>query len=166
MRSTKTLFFYFLAAASFIFFSSPVFSRQHFLTSKQSESIKDTFPSNDSTEAKVFEKPDVMASTDASLWIRYLQKGLRKIIEDAASSGVKNGSYRMDVQFIIEKDGSISNVKALSNPLRGPKKAVEKMKQEVEELIQSGPAWAAGEINGEKVRSYHTQPLTFMIAGN
>jgi hypothetical protein len=33
-----------------------------------------------------------------------------------------------------------------------------------EEVVRRGPRWSPGEQNGRKVRSYHTQPITFVVS--
>ena len=63
----------------------------------------------------------------------------------------------MEVRFVVEKDGSISDVKALNNPGYGLAGGAVK-------VVQSGPAWTAARQNGKRVRSWHTQPISFVIA--
>ncbi|HWI92135.1 MAG TPA: energy transducer TonB [Flavisolibacter sp.] len=105
---------------------------------------------------KVFAKMDTAATVDKTAWIRHIQIGLKDVIINAAKSGMENGKYTIHVRFIVEQDGSITNVEALDDPGFGTKKAVEK-------IVRTGPKWQAAQINGQKVRSYRTQPITFMI---
>jgi len=56
------------------------------------------------------------------------------------------------VEFIVEEDGSISNVKVLSG-------ISPEVDQEVIRVIKMMPNWKAGEINGNLVRSYYTLPV-------
>jgi protein TonB len=69
---------------------------------------------------------------------------------------MKAGTYVVNVRFLVEKDGSINDVHALNDPGYGLAKAAEK-------VLKTGPRWSPGEQNGRKVRSYHTQPITFVI---
>ena len=69
---------------------------------------------------------------------------------------MKAGQYIVNVRFLVERDGSISDVKALNDPGYGLGAASVK-------VVRTGPKWKAGEQNGRKVRSYQTQPLTFVI---
>jgi periplasmic protein TonB len=85
--------------------------------------------------------------------------GLRDVIFNAAKAGMKIGKYTIHVRFVVEKDGSITNVQALDDPGFGTKKSVEK-------IIRKGPKWRPAETAGQKVRSYRTQPVTFMILSN
>ena len=69
---------------------------------------------------------------------------------------MKDGMYTVQVRFLIEKDGSINDVQALNDPGFGLARAAEK-------VIKSGPKWEPGIQEGKVVRSYHTQPITFVI---
>lgn len=105
---------------------------------------------------KVYEKVEVEASVNAAQWRRHLEIYLVPVIEKAANKKMKAGSYTVNVRFLVEKDGSIGDVKALNDPGYGLAKGAEK-------VVKTGPRWTPGEINGKKVRSYHTQPITFSI---
>lgn len=108
-------------------------------------------------ENKIFEKVEIEASVNMSQWRRHLENQLQRYIEDAANSGMSPGQYTVSVRFLVEKDGSITDVKALNDPGYGLAKGAE-------EVVKRGPKWSPGEQNGRKVRSYHTQPITFVIS--
>lgn len=109
-------------------------------------------------ENKIFEKVEIAASVNTSQWRRHLERNLMPYIEDAAASGMEPGQYTVMVRFLVEKDGSIKDVNALNNPGYGLGKGAE-------QVVKNGPKWSPGEQNGRKVRSYHTQPITFVIMG-
>ena len=112
---------------------------------------------NDTTTTEVvFEKVEVEATVDANLWRQHLERELQPILEKAAKK-MKAGKYTVYVRFLVERDGSISYVKASNDPGHGLAKAAEN-------VIKSGPKWSAGMQNGRKVRSYHTQPITFVLS--
>jgi periplasmic protein TonB len=108
-------------------------------------------------DTTAFQHVEVEASVDAQAWIHHLQKELQKPIEKAARKGMKAGTYTVQVKFLIEKDGSIADVQALNDPGFGLGKAAEK-------VIKTGPKWQPGVQDGKVVRSYHTQPITFVIS--
>ena len=85
-----------------------------------------------------------------------MRKNLQSPVEKAAKKGLKPGTYTVQVKFLVERDGSINDVQALNDPGYGLAKAAVK-------VIKTGPRWKAGEQDGKKVRSYHTQPITFVI---
>ena len=106
---------------------------------------------------QVFTKVEIEASVDKKQWQRYLEQNLQRYIEDAASQGMAPGQYTVSVRFLVERDGSITDVQSLNDPGYGLKKGAE-------DVVKKGPRWSPGEQNGRKVRSYHTQPITFVIA--
>ena len=97
------------------------------------------------------------ASVDRLQWRRHLETKLLPVIERAAKAGMKAGQYTVNVRFLVEKDGSISNVAALNDPGYG-------LAYGAVNVVRTGPKWIPGEQNGRKVRSYHTQPITFVIS--
>ncbi|HEV7332009.1 MAG TPA: energy transducer TonB [Flavisolibacter sp.] len=107
-------------------------------------------------ENKIFEKVEIAASVNISQWRRHLERNLMRYIEEAAYDGMEPGQYTVNVRFLVEKDGSISKVQALNDPGYGLGKGAV-------QVVKSGPKWSPGEQNGRKVRSYHTQPITFVI---
>lgn len=71
-------------------------------------------------------------------------------LTDAEFSGT------IEVQFIVDKKGKVSEVKALTNP--GTKLA-----QVAVEAIKNGPDWIPAVNNGHNVSSYRKQPVTFRL---
>jgi hypothetical protein len=126
---------------------------------KTIRTLNDTVPATDSLADKVFETTEFPATPDTVAWRKHLQMGLRDVIFNSAKAGMKIGKYTIHVRFVVEKDGSITNVQALDDPGFGTKKSVEK-------IIRKGPKWRPAETAGQKVRSYRTQPVTFMILSN
>lgn len=108
------------------------------------------------TEEDVFQKVEVEASVNREAWIKHLETHLQPVIENAAKKMAKAGKYVVNVRFLVERDGSISDVKAMNNPGFGLAKGAV-------EVVKSGPRWSPGMVNGRTVRSYHTQPITFVF---
>lgn len=70
---------------------------------------------------------------------------------------VENGiSGRVVVQFVVERDGSVSQVKVV----RGVDPSLDK---EAQRVISSMPKWIPGKQNGQAVRSRFTVPVTFRL---
>ena len=116
-------------------------------------------PKKTDDERTIFTAVEIQARVDGKLWKRWLQNQLMIYIENAVAAGMEPGIYTVQVKFLVEIDGSITNVRALNDPGFG-------LAQGAEEVIRKGPFWRAGEQNGRKVRSYHTQPISFVIAEN
>ena len=106
---------------------------------------------------QIFTKVEIEAKVDAKQWRRHLESQLQRYIEDAASQGMAPGQYTVQVRFLVERDGSIADVQSLNDPGYGLAKGAV-------EVVKRGPKWEPGIQNGRPVRSYHTQPVTFVIA--
>ena len=62
----------------------------------------------------------------------------------------------MVVQFVVDKYGNISEIKALTNHGYG-------MEKEVIRVIKLGPKWNPAIQDGRQVKAYRKQPVTFVI---
>lgn len=82
--------------------------------------------------------------------MQYLNKNIR-YPEAAKKAGVQG---RVTVQFVVEKDGSISNV----STLRGMEPDLDK---EAIRVISEMPKWKPGTQRGEPVRVRYTVPVVF-----
>lgn len=71
----------------------------------------------------------------------------------AAENGIQG---RVVVQFVVERDGSVSQVRVV----RGVDPSLDK---EAQRVISSMPKWIPGKQNGQSVRSRFTVPVTFRL---
>ena len=103
---------------------------------------------------KVFTKVENPAEFPGgqSEWTRYLQKNLR--YPDMAIDNGTQGVVR--VQFIVDREGNISEVQALNDPGDG-------LAEEAVRIIKRGPKWKPAEQNGRKVIYRHIQAITFRL---
>ena len=62
----------------------------------------------------------------------------------------------MVVQFVVDKEGNISDVRSLTNHGYG-------MEEEAMRVIKKGPKWNAAIQNGRQVKAYRKQPITFRV---
>ena len=107
-------------------------------------------------ENKIFDKVEIEASFKGgeSAWRKYLERNLNP--NTPVDNGAPEGTYTVWVQFIVDKEGAISDVKALSNHGYG-------MEEEAVKVIRKGPAWVAAIQNGRPVKAYRKQPITFIV---
>jgi protein TonB len=107
-------------------------------------------------ENKIFEKVEIEASFKGGegAWRKYLERNLNP--NAPVDNGAPEGLYTVYVQFIVSKDGSISDVRALTNHGFG-------MEQEAVRVIKKGPAWTPAVQNGRQVNAYRKQPITFQV---
>ena len=106
---------------------------------------------------KVFEKVEVEASFKGGegAWRKYLERNLNA--STPVDNGAPEGNYTVVVQFIVDKEGNISDVKATTNHGYG-------MEDEAVKVIRKGPPWVPAVQNGRNVKAYRKQPITFQVA--
>lgn len=110
-------------------------------------------------ENKIFDKVEIEASFPGgdSKWRRYLEQNCNGQV--ATDGGAPEGTYTTIVQFVVDKEGNISDVKALTNHGYG-------MEDEAVRVIKKGPKWTPAVQNGRQVKAYRKQPITFQVQGN
>ncbi len=92
----------------------------------------------------------------ASGWSSFLEENLDASI--AAESGAPVGHYAVTVQFIVSKDGAVSNVKPIGTPAGCPPCATE-----VVRVLNAGPNWEPATVNDEPVLYQAIQKITFVV---
>jgi protein TonB len=86
--------------------------------------------------------------------MKYIQKNIHypEIEKEANISG------KCFVKFVVEMDGSISNVEILKGVPGGPG-----CDKEAVRVVKSMPKWSAGKQNGRAVRVYYNLPIVFRL---
>jgi protein TonB len=87
-------------------------------------------------------------------WERFLLRNLNADIP--RDNGASPGRYTIKVQFVVDKEGNVSDIKALTNEGYG-------MEEEAVRVLKKADKWEPAIQNGFKVRAYHTQMITFVI---
>jgi len=125
------------------------------ITTKGESVIK--IDSKKTGDDKIFEKVEIEASFPGGVngWMEFLQNNLKSIVP--VDNGANPGIYTVIVQFIVHKDGSISDLKTLTNHGHG-------MEDEVLRVMKRSPNWIPAMQNGCTVTSYRKQPITFAIS--
>ena len=90
-----------------------------------------------------------------SAWKRYLERNLNAQIP--SNNKAPNGRYTVIVRFIVGLDGSISEIKAVTNHGYG-------MEEEVVRVVTRGPKWKPAQQNGKDVIAWRSQPITFVVS--
>jgi hypothetical protein len=89
-------------------------------------------------------------------WGKYLQKHLNGDV--AAQSGAPAGQYQVKVQFIVSKEGVVSNVKAVEIP-----KLCKACGAEAVNVILASPEWEPAVQNNEPTKFQAIQYVTFVV---
>jgi len=90
-------------------------------------------------------------------WKRYLEENLNANV--AANDKAPVGYYTVKVQFIVDKEGKVNMVKAVSVPALCPSCG-----KEAERIVRKGPKWNSAIQNGEPVIYQANQYITFMVS--
>jgi len=86
-----------------------------------------------------------------------LAKWLSRNLTYPASAQDNDIQGRVIVQFVVSKDGSISQAKVVKSVDRD-------LDKEALRLVKSMPKWQAGKNNGQPVNSWFTLPVVFKLA--
>ncbi|HLW29647.1 MAG TPA: TonB family protein [Brumimicrobium sp.] len=102
--------------------------------------------------AAVVVYPDVDPKFEGN-WLIYLKNELKY----PEQSRVFNESGTAYVKFIVEVDGTVTDVKVLNKNLSAS------LQQEAIRVVKASPKWKPGSKNGEKVRSPQTVKINFVL---
>ncbi len=110
------------------------------------------------TESKIFVAVDTLGqlpATDTS-WARLLAKQINP--QSPVDNGAPAGVYTVVVQFITDKAGIVSDIRALTTNGYG-------MEEQVVRILKKGPKWtpASQEKEVYRVHTYNKQAVTFHI---
>lgn len=87
----------------------------------------------------------------AAAWQRYLNRNLR-YPQDAIDNEIQG---TIVVQFIVDKEGVVSEVEAISGP--------KELRDEAVRVIKKSGKWTPAVQNGRQVKSYKKQPIVFRL---
>lgn len=88
-------------------------------------------------------------------WRKYLERNLNPSIPK--ENGAPEGTYNVVVQFNIDEEGKISDVKALTSHGYG-------MEEEAIKIIRRGPDWIPAIQSGRTVKADKRQSIGFMVS--
>ncbi len=128
----------------------------------------DTIPDDDKVYKTLEEMPRFPGCEDQNLDLRskdgcakkkmleYIYQNV-KYPEEAQKKKIEGTAV---VQFIVEKDGSVSSVMILRNPGGG---TGQEAKSLIERMNDNGIVWTPGKKNGKKQRVRYTLPIKFKL---
>jgi protein TonB len=110
---------------------------------------------NAQEDEKVFEKIEVNATTDQKKWNDHIN--IKTQLPDSAIKDIPPGTYKVNVQFIVDVHGNMGQIKALNDPGYGLTKralnAVSSYKGE----------WKPANQCGRNVNAYRKQSIVFIV---
>jgi protein TonB len=107
-------------------------------------------------ENKVWEKVEIDAAFPGGEkeWTKFLQRNLNANVP--VDNGASAGKYTVWIQFIVDKEGNVSDIKPLTNQGYG-------MEDEAMRVLRKVPRWTPAQQNGRYVKAYRKQPITFIV---
>jgi protein TonB len=112
-------------------------------------------PKDNTDYDKTFTKVEIESEYPGgpAAWLRYLNKNFR-YPDDAVNNEIQG---TVVVQFIVDKEGNVSDVQAISGPTEGG------LREEAVRVIKKSGKWTAAIQNGRQVKSYKKQPIVFKL---
>lgn len=90
-------------------------------------------------------------------WRRFLEKNLNPNVP--VTNRAPEGTFMVLVQFVVDAQGRITDIKPLTNFGFG-------MEDEVVRIMRKSPQWIPAIQFGRNVKAYRKQPITFVVAKN
>lgn len=108
------------------------------------------------TEPDIFEKVEIDAKF-AGNWEKFLTRNLNP--NTPVDNGAAPGNYVVLVQFVVDVDGSVSQIKPISNAGYG-------MEEEAVRVLRKAEKWVPAIQNGRQVKAWRTQKIIFQVLGD
>lgn len=113
------------------------------------------YDGEDTGESEIFIVVEDMPAFPGGNVQKWIAKNVRYPVL-AMENGIQGKVY---IQFVIEKDGSITDVKVI----RGVDASLDK---EATRVVQAMPKWKPGKQRGKPVRVSYTLPINFQLSNN
>lgn len=114
-------------------------------------------------QEKIEKEPDgplMIVEIDAKFkgnWKVFLERNLDP--EVPINNGAPTGKYSVLVQFVVDIEGNVSDIKTLTNHGYG-------MEEEAVRVLKKAAKWEPAIQNGHQVKAYRKQMITFIVEGN
>ncbi len=115
---------------------------------QRDKSFDDVIPYHD-----VDTRPAFLNSQDPA---QFLEKWVYQYLKYPEKALIDGTQGRVMVEFIIEKDGKVTNVRVV-------KGVSEELDAEAVKVVSASPKWRAGRLAGERVRTSMTIPIEFRL---
>jgi len=89
-------------------------------------------------------------------WIQFLERNCNAQVATEHGAGV--GRYQVVLRFIVDEDGTVSDIRALSSTGFGTEEEALRVTRKAASM-----KWEPAIQNGRKVKAYRTQPFTFVV---
>ena len=110
-------------------------------------------------KSKASDEPFTTVEIDAKFagnWKAFLERNLNP--NTPTDNNAPEGSYQVVVQFVVDIEGNVSDIKPLTNHGYG-------LEQEAVRVLKKAAKWEPAIQNGIKVKAYRKQVITFQVLG-
>lgn len=126
-----------------------------------------SIPPNEGIEKGIVEvrenkEPEIFTSVEVDAefkgnWRAFLERNLNA--EVPVENSAPAGRYSVVIQFVVDVNGNVSDIKALTNHGYG-------MEDEAVRVLKKAAKWEPAIQNGISVKAYRKQPITFDVQGD
>ena len=120
---------------------------------QQLDDNKDIIEDKVVKDPQIFTKVEIDARFDGN-WEKFLLRNLNAQIP--IDNNAPPGNYKVTMQFVVDTDGTVSDIKALSNHGYG-------LEQEAIRVLKKATKWEPAIQNGREVKAYRIQSITFQV---
>jgi periplasmic protein TonB len=120
---------------------------------KNMDGDKGIIEKKDVVSDEPFRSVEVDAKFDGN-WERFLLKNLNP--NTPIDNGAPAGKYKIIIQFVVDLEGNVSDIKALTNHGYG-------LEQEAIRVLKKATKWIPANQNGRPVKAYRIQPIIFEV---
>jgi protein TonB len=106
-------------------------------------------------ENKVFEKVEQNANTNQKTWNEHISKKTQ--LPDSVIKDIPAGTYKVNVQFVVDIHGNVGQIKAKNDPGYGLAKMA------VNVISTYTGKWQPANQCGRNVKAYKEQPIIFIV---
>ena len=108
----------------------------------------------------IFTKVEIEADFPGGVgaWRKYLERNLNADVP--GEKGAPDGQYTVIVEFVVDREGNVSDVKTLTSHGYGMEEEAARV---IRQTASKGIKWTPAEQNGRKVKAYRKQPITFVV---
>lgn len=96
---------------------------------------------------------EIQAKFDGN-WEKFLTQNLNGDVP--VNNNAAPGRYQVMIQFVVDVDGTVSDIKPLTNVGYG-------MEQEAVRVLRKAKKWTPAIQAGRQVKAYRKQPITFLV---
>ncbi len=112
-------------------------------------------------EAKNTKEPDIITIVEIDArfdgnWEKFLLRNLNA--QTPVDNDAPVGIYKVLIQFVVDVDGTVSDIKPLTNLGYG-------LEQEAIRVLKKAKNWEPAIQNGRQVKAYRIQAITFQVTG-